>query len=184
MSFLENNIFLVSLYVLCFVYLYAINSEYPSMILLTLLNFVYLFFYFPRISKESSIKAFVVYPLKISIRVIIIVSWLLLMVANIWLINHHSALRVQNFKKKQRSNLGKVKNTDKTNLKIVITCGTLSILMLHLLSDNGDLESMLPPFLSSKINMAKIGLSIVGLALSLTSAQLSSELSSSILTGE
>ena len=162
----ENHIFLVLMYVVCLIYLYAFNSEYPSMILLALVNFVYIFFYFPIISKDASL---VIFRLKISVWLMILINWSLLMVANIWSINHYMAIRNKFSKKSQKVNLGKKQNyTDKMNLKVFITCGTISVLVLHLLS----LESLSSP----NFGIARIVSSVVGLAFSIASVQLSGEI--------
>ena len=162
----ENHVFLVLMYIVCLVYLYRVNSEYPSMILLALVNFVYIFFYFPIISNDASL---VIFRLKIPVQLMILINWSLLMVANIWSINNNMAIRNKFSKKNQKANLGKKKNyTDKMNFKILITCGTISVLVLHLLS----LESLSSP----NFGIARIVSSVVGLAFSIASVQLSGEI--------
>lgn len=166
----ENHVFLVLMYIVCLVYLYRVNSEYPSMILLALVNFVYIFFYFPIISNDASL---VIFRLKIPVQLMILINWSLLMVANIWSINNNMDIRNKFSKKNQKANLGKKKNyTDKMNLKILITCGTLSVLVLHLLS----LESFVPKLSYSNIGIARLVSSVVGLAFSIASVQLSGEI--------
>ena len=166
----QNHVFLVLMYIVCLIYLHTVNSEYPSMILLALVNFVYIFFYFPIISKDASL---VIFRLKISVWLMILINWSLLMVANIWSINNYIAIRNKFSKKNQKADLGKKKNyTDKMNLRFFITCGTISVLVLHLLS----LESFIPQLLSPNVGIARIVSSVVGLAFSIASVQLSGEI--------
>ena len=68
----ENHLFFLSIYVLCFIYLFQVNTEYPSMILLALLNFVYILVHFISVS-ETNVK---ILGFEVPLRVIILIIWL------------------------------------------------------------------------------------------------------------
>lgn len=174
----ENHLFFLSIYVLCFIYLFQVNTEYPSMILLALLNFVYILVHFISVS-ETNVK---ILGFEVPLRVIILIIWSLLMMANIWLVKTYINLRATFSKKGEKINLGKKENfEDKKNLKFMLVYGTISLLMLHILSDyNGVLMSIISKRANclAERNTMKIVFSAIGLVTSFASALLSDRFSS------
>ena len=88
---IENYVFMSILYVLCFVYLFKVNTEYICFILLLILNLFYILIFLTDIEGTSNVEIFTI---EIPIRIIILIQWFLLIYSNSWFINTFDKLPV------------------------------------------------------------------------------------------
>lgn len=176
---LDNYGFMLILYILCFVYLFIVNTEYVCLILLVSLNLFFILLFFHDIEGSSSIKLFAFYPLEIPARLIILIWWLLLVASNSWLINTYEILR-KKFKNEEKINLGSKNNYElKSQIIILIVSSTILFLFFHLLSTQG-IESYMKSF--SKVNTLKLIISVAGIISISVSMFLNDEFASNMKT--
>lgn len=167
----ENYIFMLVLYLLCFVYLYYLNTEYICIILLIFLNLFYLLLFYNDIDDYSTVKLFLFVPLEFPVRIIILIWWVLLIISNSWLINTMSILRKKFIHKETGINLGKKSNyMTKNYLLASLICGTILFWVLHL-SSTQNTQRLIPKFSGSPsintVNVIVISLGIVIISVSL-----------------
>lgn len=173
---IENYIFLVILYILCFVYLFKVNTEYLCSILLIILNIFYLLLFLSDIEGISNIKLFIFTPVEIPLKLIILIFWLLLIASNSWFINTLEKVHRKFSNSEKGSNFGSEENYKiKEYIKILLVCGTILLLLVHLISLQ-IVESYIPK--SIRINSVKLLIIAVGLVLTSISIYMNDKLSS------
>lgn len=175
----ENYIFMLVLYILCFIYIFYINTQYICLILLIVLNLFYILLFYSDINNDSVMKLFVFFPLEIPVRIIILFWWLLLMSSNSWLINTLSTLRKKFIDNDTGINLGKESNYEnKNHLIIFLVCSTVLLWILHLLSTQ-NIRTLFPKFSGfPTINTVNVIIIVSGLALTSVSLFLNDKLES------
>lgn len=173
---IENYIFLVVLYILCFVYLFKVNTEYLCSILLIILNIFYLLLFLSDIEGNSNIKLFLFTPVEIPLKLIILIFWSLLIASNSWFINTLEKVHRKFSNSEKGSNFGSEENYKiKDYIKILLVCGTILLLLVHLISLQ-IVQSHIPK--SIRINSVKLLVIVIGLALTSVSIYMNDKLSS------
>lgn len=173
---IENYIFLVVLYILCFVYLFKVNTEYLCSILLIILNIFYLLLFLSDIEGNSNIKLFLFTPVEIPLKLIILIFWSLLIASNSWFINTLEKVHRKFSNSEKGSNFGSEENYKiKDYVKILLVCGTILLLLVHLISLQ-IVQSHIPK--SIRINSVKLLVIVIGLALTSVSIYMNDKLSS------
>jgi hypothetical protein len=167
---IENYLFMMVLYILCFIYIFSLRTEYVCLILLICLNLFYVLLFLSDINKSVLIQIFIY---KIPVRIIILLLWLLLMVSNNWLINTFRILRAKFTNSDTGIDLGSKKNhKTKNQIILLLVCSVILLLFLHLLS-----ISVLPT-LNPATNVLTLIIIVVCLILTSITIHLNDELSS------
>lgn len=164
---IENYVFMLILYILCFVYLFKVNTEYICFILLLILNLFYILIFLSDIEGTSNVEIFT---LEIPIRIIILILWFLLIYSNSWFINTFDKLR-RKFNNETGAGFGTPNYNAKNLIKIYLVLGSILLILLHLVSVK-DIPTIIPT------NSVKILLSVSGIMITCFSFGLNSELSS------
>ena len=167
---IENYLFMMVLYILCFIYIFSVRTEYVCLILLICLNLFYVLLFLGDINKSVLIQIFIY---KIPVRIIILLLWLLLMVSNSWLINTFRILRAKFSNSDTGIDLGSKSNyKTKNQIILLLVCSVTLLLFLHLLS-----ISVLPT-LNPAINVLTLIIIVVCCILTSITIQLNDQLSS------
>lgn len=153
----ENYLFILVLYILCFVYLFSVNTEYICLILLLFLNLFYILLYYNDVD-NSSLELFFMIPFQIPVRMILFIWWLLIIISNSWILNTFGILH----KKFGREgvNFGSKKNHQmKNTILATLLISTVLLWVLHMISIMD-----LPLVGSMKIVLIMIGITITSIS--------------------
>jgi hypothetical protein len=173
---IENYVFLVVLYILCFVYFFKVNTEYLCSILLIILNVFYLLLFLSDIEGNSNINLFIFTPVEIPLKLIILFFWLLLIASNSWFINTLEKVHRKFSNSEKGSNFGSEENYKiKDYIKILLVCGTILLLLIHLISLQVA-QSYIPK--SIRMNSVKLLVIVIGLVSTSISIYMNDKLSS------
>ena len=165
---------------LCFFYIFKVNTEYLCSILLIILNIFYILLFFTDIDGTSNINLFIFTSISIPIRIVVLIFWLLLIVSNSWLINTFDKLNQKFINNENGRIFGSDENYKiKKFIKLSLVCGSLLLILLHIISLQS-VQLYIPKPI--RLNTVKLIISVIGITITSFSIYLNDNLSSNTKT--